>query len=108
MSRSETQRLLAFVRQLPIGFAYAPIYVKDAAIQSGKISMGKTPSQRAYRVVMTPDAVAVQIAPKPDVFHAVGAFTESLDQSLLNPDLANYLAHHRNKWCYQLDGALVV
>ncbi len=47
MSQNKTQELLDFVRQLPFGFAYAPIYAKGTAIQSGKISKGKTPHTQA-------------------------------------------------------------
>ena len=38
----KSQELLAFVHQLPSGFAYAPIYVKGSHLQSGKESKGKT------------------------------------------------------------------
>lgn len=108
MSRSETQRLLAFVRQLPIGFAYAPIYVKDAAIQSGKISKGKTPLERAHHVVMTPADVALQIERKPELFQAVGVFTGPRSQGLVILDVDRNLARLRKKWGSSLDGAPVV
>ena len=57
----QLQELLAFVRQLPVGIAYAPIYAKDRAIQSGKLSKGKTPYERSHHQVMTPADVALQI-----------------------------------------------
>ena len=61
MSTRKVQELLAFVRQLPVGIAYAPIYAKDQPIQSGKLSKGKTPLERAHHQVMNPADVALQI-----------------------------------------------
>ena len=47
MSSRKTQELLQFVRQLPEGIAYAPIYVKGSKLESGKESKGKTPLERS-------------------------------------------------------------
>jgi len=108
MSRSETQDLLAFVRQLPAGIAYAPIYCKGSAIQSGKISKGKTPLERSHHQVMTPADVALQIERKPDVFQAVGAFTGPRSGGLVILDVDRNLARLKKKWGASLEGAPLV
>lgn len=104
----KTQELLAFVRQLPGGIAYAPIYCRGAAIQSGKISKGKTPLERSHHQVMTPADVALQIERKPEVFKAVGAFTGPRSGGLVILDVDRNLARLKKKWGSSLDGAPVV
>jgi hypothetical protein len=104
----KSQELLAFVRQLPEGFAYAPIYAKDCALQSGKISKGKTPLERSHHVVMTPGDVALQIERKPFVFQAVGVFTGPRSKGLVILDVDKNLAKLLKKWGNSLDGAPVV
>jgi hypothetical protein len=104
----KTQDLLAFVRQLPSGIAYAPIYCKGAAIQSGKISKGKTPLERSHHQVMTPADVALQIERKPEVFKAVGAFTGPRSGGLVILDVDRNLARLKKKWGSSLEGAPVV
>lgn len=104
----ETQELLAFVRQLPVGLAYAPIYRKDALLQSGKVSKGKTPLERSHHVVMDPADVALQIERKPEVFQAVGVFTGARSNGLVILDVDRNLARLKSKWCDSLDGAPVV
>ncbi len=108
MSQSKTQDLLAFVRQLPVGFAYAPIYAKDQAIQSGKISKGKTPLERSHHQVMAPSDVALQIERKPDVFQAVGVFTGGRSMGLVILDVDRNLSRLKKKWGESLEGAPVV
>ena len=104
----KTQELLAFVRQLPSGIAYAPIYCKGAAIQSGKVSKGKTPLEKSHHVVMTPADVALQIERKPAVFQAVGAFTGPRSGGLVILDVDRNLARLKKKWGSSLEGAPVV
>jgi len=104
----KTQELLAFVRQLPVGFAYAPIYRKDALLQSGKVSKGKTPLERAHHVVMEPADVALQIERKPEVFQAVGVFTGARSNGLVILDVDRNLAKLKSKWCDSLEGAPVI
>jgi hypothetical protein len=84
---TESQDLLNFVAQLPEGFAYAPIYVKDSKLQSGKVSKGKTPLEKSHHAVMTPADVALQIHRKPDVFRAVGVFTGPRSKGLVILDV---------------------
>jgi len=108
MSQSKTQELLAFVRQLPAGIAYAPIYAKGKAIQSGKISKGKTPLERSHHTVMAPSDVALQIERKPDVFQAVGAFTGARSGGLVILDVDRNLSRLKKKWGESLEGAPVI
>jgi len=101
----ETQELLAFVRQLPVGFAYAPIYAKGKELQSGKISKGKTPIERSHHSVMTPADVALQIERKPEVFQAVGVFTGPRSHGLVILDVDKNLSRLAKKWGSSLEGA---
>ena len=108
MSQSKTQDLLAFVRQLPAGIAYAPIYAKGKAIQSGKISKGKTPLERSHHTVMAPSDVVLQIERKPEVFQAVGAFTGARSGGLVILDVDRNLSRLKKKWGDSLEGAPVI
>ena len=108
MSTRKVQELLDFVRQLPTGVAYAPIYVKDQAIQSGKLSKGKTPLEKSHHQVMGPADVALQIERKPEVFQAVGAFTGPRSSGLVILDVDRNLARLKKKWGESLEGAPVV
>jgi hypothetical protein len=108
MSQGKTQDLLAFVRQLPVGMAYAPIYAKDQAIQSGKISKGKTPLERSHHQVMAPSDVALQIERKPEVFQAVGVFTGGRSMGLVILDVDRNLSRLKKKWGESLEGAPVI
>ena len=101
----ESQDLLDFVAQLPSGFAYAPIYVKDSQLQSGKVSKGKTPLEKSHHVVMEPADVALQIQRKPFIFRAVGVFTGPRSQGLVILDVDRNLAKLSKKWGSTLDGA---
>ena len=104
----QVKELLAFVRQLPLGVAYAPIYAKGQAIQSGKLSKGKTPLERAHHQVMTPADVALQIERRPEVFQAVGAFTGARSGGLVILDVDRNLARLKKKWGESLENAPVI
>ena len=109
MSTRKVLDLLAFVRQLPSGIAYAPIYAKDQAIQSGKLSKGKTPLEKSHHQVMGPADVALQVERKPEMFQAVGAFTGARRSGgLVILDVDRNLARLKKKWGDSLDGAPVV
>jgi hypothetical protein len=102
---TESQDLLNFVAQLPEGFAYAPIYVKDSKLQSGKVSKGKTPLEKSHHAVMTPADVALQIQRRPDVFRAVGVFTGPRSKGLVILDVDRNLSKLTKKWGSSLEGA---
>ena len=108
MSQNKTQELLAFVRQLPAGMAYAPIYAKGKAIQSGKISKGKTPFERSHHTVMSPADVALQVERRPEVFQAVGVFTGGRSAGLVILDVDRNLSRLKKKWGESLEGAPVI
>ncbi|NBS70438.1 hypothetical protein EBT31_16225, partial [bacterium] len=108
MSQSKTQELLAFVRQLPVGFAYAPIYAKGEQLPSGSVSKGKTPTKHSHHNVMTPADVALQIERKPDVFQAVGVFTGGRSKGLVILDVDRNLSRLKKKWGESLEGAPVI
>ena len=108
MSTQKVQELLAFVRQLPSGFAYAPIYAVGTSLQSGKISKGKTPLEKSHHQVMNPADVALQIERRPEVFRAVGAFTGPRSKGLVILDVDRNLARLKKKWGETLAGAPVI
>ena len=105
MSSRKTQELLQFVRQLPEGIAYAPIYVKGSKLESGKESKGKTPLERSHHQVMNRADVALVIERKPEVFQAVGAFTGPRSKGLVILDVDRNLARLCRKWGETLKGA---
>ena len=108
MSQSKTQDLLAFVRQLPVGMAYAPIYAKGEKLPSGSVSKGKTPTKRSHDSVMSPADVALQIERQPEVFQAVGVFTGGRSMGLVILDVDRNLSRLKKKWGDSLEGAPVV
>ena len=108
MSTKTVQDLLAFVRQLPVGMAYAPIYAAGSKLQSGKESKGKAPLEKSHHQVMTPADVALQIERKPQVFQAVGVFTGPRSAGLVILDVDRNLSRLLKKWGDSLEGAPVV
>ena len=102
---TESQDLLKFVAELPEGFAYAPIYVKDSKLQSGKVSKGKTPLEKSHHAVLTPADVALQIHRKPETFRAVGVFTGARSKGLVILDVDRNLSKLLKKWGDTLEGA---
>jgi hypothetical protein len=104
----ESQELLAFVRQLPVGMAYTPIYAKGCKLVSGTVSKGKTPLERAHHADLNPSDVALQIERKPDVFRAVGVFTGARSKGLVILDVDRNLAKLKSKWGESLEGAPMV
>ena len=104
MSRA-TQELLNFVRQLPEGMAYAPIYCAGSKLQSGKESKGKAPLERSHHQVLNPADVALQIERRPEVFQAVGVFTGARSAGLVILDVDRNLSRLLKKWGETLEGA---
>jgi hypothetical protein len=104
----ESQELLAFVRQLPVGMAYTPIYAKGCKLVSGTVSKGKTPLERAHHADLTPADVALQIERRHDVFRAVGVFTGPRSNGLVILDVDRNLAKLKSKWGDSLEGAPMV
>ena len=107
MSQSKTQELLAFVRQLPAGFAYAPIYGKGVVTPSGKVSEGKQPLKLAWDKNMNAADIALQIERNPGVFNAVGIWTGPRN-GLVILDVDRNLSRLKKKWGDSLEGAPVI
>jgi hypothetical protein len=94
----ETQDLLTFVRQLPEGIAFCPIYAKGTSLKSGRESKGKTPLELSHHQSMGPADVALYIERQPQLFQAVGAFTGPRSGGLVILDVdANLSALKRKR-----------
>lgn len=101
----ETQELLAFVRQLPKGMAYTPIYAKGVITPSGKASEGKQPTKHAWDFDLNGADVALQIERQPDIFKAVGIWTGRRSNGLVILDVDRNLSRLVKKWGETLEGA---
>ena len=105
MSR-KTQELLAFVRQLPVGPAYAPIYAKGQVFgKHGDVSTGKAPYEKAHHNVLSPADVALLIEQRPEVFKAIGLFTGIRSGGLVILDVDANLTTLQKKWGDSLKNA---
>ncbi|MFZ9959435.1 MAG: AAA family ATPase [Candidatus Limnocylindrus sp.] len=105
---NQAKELLAFVRALPQGYAYAPIYVKGATLPGGQLSEGKAPLGDAWHHFMGPADVALKIERQPDVFQAVGVYTGPRSKGLVILDVDYNLSKLLKKWGDSLEGAPVV
>jgi hypothetical protein len=104
MKRTDT--LLSFVRSLPVGPAYAPIYAKGVVFgKNSDVSTGKAPHEQAYYRVFSPADVALLLEEKPDQFKAVGMFTGIRSDGLVILDVDANLSNLLKKWGTSLDGA---
>ena len=63
-----------FVKQLPEGLVYAPIFRKGARMESGRRAPGKNPTQASFDHKLGPADVALACQRNPDI-QAVGIFT---------------------------------
>jgi hypothetical protein len=95
----KTQDLADFVRQLPVGPAYAPIYAKGQVFgKHGDVSTGKAPYEKAHHAVLSPADVALLIEQRPEVFKAVGLFTGIRSDGLVILDVDANLTTLQKKW----------
>ena len=102
----KSQELLSFVRQLPAGFAYAPIYAKGQVFgKHGDVSTGKAPYEKAHHAVLSPGDVALLIEQRPEVFKAVGLFTGIRSNGLVILDVDANLTMLQKKWGDSLKNA---
>jgi len=105
----ESQQLLGFVRQLPVGPAYAPIYAKGQVFGKHQdVSSGKAPYEKAHHAKLSPADVALLIEQRPEVFKAVGLFTGIRSDGLVILDVDANLALLRKRWGNTLQGAPMV
>jgi hypothetical protein len=109
VTRESHEGLLAFVRQLPVGPAYAPIYAKGQVFGKHQdVSSGKAPYERSHHVKMSPADVALLIEQRPEVFKAVGLFTGIRSEGLVILDVDSNLTALRRRWGESLDGAPMI
>ena len=102
---NQAKELLAFVRALPQGYAYAPIYAKGSQLPSGHVAKGKEPLGRAHHQIMGPADVLLQIERQPDLFQAVGVFTGPRSKGLVILDVDYKLGLLLRKCGDSLEGA---
>jgi hypothetical protein len=93
------QGLIRFVRTLPVGPAYAPIYAKG--VKFGKHeseSQGKAPHEASHHRRFNPEDVALLLEQKPEMFQAVGLFTGIRSDGIVILDVDANLAALLKKW----------
>ena len=97
MSRSSG--LISFVRSLPVGPAYAPIYAEGVVFgKSESVSKGKTPHEFSHHRVFSPEDVALLLEQKPDTFQAIGLFTGIRSDGIVILDVDANLSTLLKKW----------
>lgn len=103
---STQQALIRFVRSLPIGPAYAPIYAKGQVF--GKYqneSQGKAPHEASHHRKFNPEDVALLLEQQPTVFQAVGLFTGIRSDGIVILDVDANLSALSKKWGDSISGA---
>lgn len=104
---SRTTSLADFVRTLPVGPAYAPIYAKGVTFGKNgtDVSTGKAPHEKAFYRKFTPADAALVLEDEPDKFKAVGMYTGIRSEGIVILDVDANLAALSKKWGDTLDGA---
>ena len=104
---SRTTSLADFVRTLPVGPAYAPIYAKGVVFGKNgtDISTGKAPHEKAFYRKFTPADAALVLEEEPDKFKAVGMYTGIRSEGVVILDVDANLSTLIKKWGDTLDGA---
>lgn len=104
---SRTTSLADFVRTLPVGPAYAPIYAKGVVFgkNGADISTGKAPHEKAFYWKFTPADAALVLEEEPDKFKAVGMYTGIRSEGVVILDVDANLNTLIKKWGDTLDGA---
>lgn len=101
--------LISFVRSLPTGPCYTPIYAKG--VQFGKhdsVSQGKAPHEQSFYRSFSPADVAHYLETQPERFKAVGLFTGIRSDGLVILDVDANLASLKAKWGDTLNGAPMI
>ena len=93
-----------FVKSLPEGLVYAPIYVKGAKMLSGKPATGKNPLEASYQQKFGPADVALAVKRNPDL-QAVGVFTGIRGNGIVILDVDRNLNKVIARWGDTLQGA---
>jgi hypothetical protein len=93
------QALIEFVRSLPIGPAYAPIYAKGQTFgKHQSVSTGKAPHEDSHHRRFNPEDVALLLEKRPEVFPAVGLFTGIRSDGIVILDVDANLSTLLQKW----------
>ena len=90
--------LLSFVRSLPKGYAYTPVYGMGVQLPGGKPAKGKEPLGSAHHHDYDPETVALRIEREPDKFKAVGIWTGARSNGLVIFDVDWNLGAVKKKW----------
>jgi len=93
------QGLIAFVRALPVGPAYAPIYADG--VRFGKhdsLSQGKAPHEASHHRKFNPEDVALLMEKQPETFQAIGLFTGIRSDGIVILDVDANLNTLLKKW----------
>jgi len=93
-----------FVKALPEGLVYAPIYAKGTSMLSGKPATGKNPLEASYEQKFGPADVALAIQRNPDL-QAVGVFTGIRGNGIVILDVDRNLSKYLHAWGSTLDDA---
>ena len=96
-----------FVKALPEGLVYAPIYAKGTRMLSGKPATGKNPLEASYEQKFGPADVALAVQRNPDL-KAVGVFTGIRGNGIVILDVDRNLSKYLKAWGSSLDGAPII
>ena len=96
-----------FVKTLPEGLVYAPIYAKGTRMLSGKPATGKNPLEASYEQKFGPADVALAVQRNPDL-KAVGVFTGIRGNGIVILDVDRNLSKYLKAWGSSLDGAPII
>ena len=96
-----------FVKTLPEGLVYAPIYAKGTRMISGKPAAGKNPLEASYEQKFGPADVALAVQRNPDL-KAVGVFTGIRGNGIVILDVDRNLSKYLKAWGSSLDGAPII
>lgn len=98
--------LLKFVRSLPVGPAYAPIYKQGVVFGKNElVSTGKVPHEKSHHQKFNPEDVALLLEKEPDKFQAIGLFTGIRSDGIVILDVDANLSGLSEKWADTITSA---
>lgn len=106
MTSSLQRELIKFVRKLPVGPAYAPVYAKGQLFgKHQSVSTGKAPHEASHHRKFGPEDVALLLEKQPETFQAVGLFTGIRSDGIVILDVDANLQALTAKWGDTVAGA---
>ena len=91
--------LLKFVRSLPVGPAYAPVYKQGVVFGKNElVSTGKVPHEKSHHQKFNPEDVALLLEKEPDKFQAIGLFTGIRSDGIVILDVDANHTSLQKKW----------